>query len=122
TACLFVMLCVLCFCSFFQLTSPFSSVSITFSLHDALPICLEAHVGKLLGIDSRVMVREEVKDGADPELHTIRIVYRATVKDGPRSEEHTSELQSRENLVCRLLLEKQKKIILNKDRYFYKKI
>src|SRR5215475_14920375 len=26
-----------------------------------------------------------------------------------RSEEHTSELQSRENLVCRLLLEKQKK-------------
>src|SRR5690606_40955769 len=26
----------------------------------------------------------------------------------PRSEEHTSELQSRENLVCRLLLEKKK--------------
>src|SRR5690606_42007180 len=28
-----------------------------------------------------------------------------------RSEEHTSELQSRENLVCRLLLEKKKKYI-----------
>src|SRR5215475_6944257 len=28
----------------------------------------------------------------------------------PRSEEHTSELQSRENLVCRLLLEKKKLI------------
>src|SRR5690606_42102251 len=28
--------------------------------------------------------------------------------DGHRSEEHTSELQSRENLVCRLLLEKKK--------------
>src|SRR5690606_42063161 len=29
-------------------------------------------------------------------------------RDGlPRSEEHTSELQSRENLVCRLLLEKK---------------
>src|SRR5690606_40656060 len=28
---------------------------------------------------------------------------------GIRSEEHTSELQSRENLVCRLLLEKKKK-------------
>src|SRR5690606_39377164 len=28
-----------------------------------------------------------------------------------RSEEHTSELQSRENLVCRLLLEKKKKTI-----------
>src|SRR5690606_41252040 len=29
---------------------------------------------------------------------------------GGRSEEHTSELQSRENLVCRLLLEKKKNI------------
>src|SRR5436309_15702170 len=28
--------------------------------------------------------------------------------EGSRSEEHTSELQSRENLVCRLLLEKKK--------------
>src|SRR5436309_12705785 len=30
-----------------------------------------------------------------------------------RSEEHTSELQSRENLVCRLLLEKKKKTQYN---------
>src|SRR5690606_41158766 len=30
-------------------------------------------------------------------------------RDGDRSEEHTSELQSRENLVCRLLLEKKKR-------------
>src|SRR5690242_21424483 len=29
----------------------------------------------------------------------------------PRSEEHTSELQSHVNLVCRLLLEKKKKIV-----------
>src|SRR5690606_41278732 len=34
---------------------------------------------------------------APPEEHRHR----------PRSEEHTSELQSRENLVCRLLLEKK---------------
>ena len=33
-----------------------------------------------------------------------------TVKEITRSEEHTSELQSRTNLVCRLLLEKKKKI------------
>src|SRR5207302_7472531 len=32
-----------------------------------------------------------------------------------RSEEHTSELQSRENLVCRLLLEKKKKIKKKKE-------
>src|SRR3712207_8181549 len=31
--------------------------------------------------------------------------------DGERSEEHTSELQSRQYLVCRLLLEKKKKHI-----------
>src|SRR5690606_40398458 len=33
--------------------------------------------------------------------HILRLLF--------RSEEHTSELQSRENLVCRLLLEKKKK-------------
>src|SRR5690606_39987718 len=33
----------------------------------------------------------------------------AKLPDALRSEEHTSELQSRENLVCRLLLEKKKK-------------
>src|SRR3712207_7573623 len=31
---------------------------------------------------------------------------------GPRSEEHTSELQSRQYLVCRLLLEKKKNIAI----------
>src|SRR5690606_27430978 len=34
-----------------------------------------------------------------------------TLEVSSRSEEHTSELQSRENLVCRLLLEKKKKHI-----------
>src|SRR5690349_6098432 len=36
----------------------------------------------------------------------------------PRSEEHTSELQSRRDLVCRLLLEKKKKIESNDTTYF----
>src|SRR5256885_12672705 len=35
----------------------------------------------------------------------------------PRSEEHTSELQSPCNLVCRLLLEKKKKILLGVSHY-----
>src|SRR5207249_11214034 len=35
---------------------------------------------------------------------------------GKRSEEHTSELQSRFDLVCRLLLEKKKKKELNKKK------
>src|SRR5690606_40372950 len=34
-----------------------------------------------------------------------------------RSEEHTSELQSRENLVCRLLLEKKKKKNIEPNRH-----
>lgn len=44
---------------------------------------LSARTGKLLGVDSRVMVRDDVPEGDEPELHTIRIVYRATVQDGP---------------------------------------
>src|SRR5690606_5111394 len=38
------------------------------------------------------------------------------LRAGPRSEEHTSELQSRENLVCRLLLEKKKNNLKEDDR------
>src|SRR2546421_3384196 len=37
-----------------------------------------------------------------------------TFEGGLRSEEHTSELQSRSDLVCRLLLEKKKKDIKNR--------
>src|SRR5690606_39958100 len=36
------------------------------------------------------------------------VLHDRQAQPGPRSEEHTSELQSRENLVCRLLLEKKK--------------
>src|SRR3712207_7861124 len=35
-------------------------------------------------------------------------LYTLVALPGPRSEEHTSELQSRQYLVCRLLLEKKK--------------
>src|SRR2546422_10836003 len=64
----------------------------TLSLHDALPICVEGDA---------VLVAEGDHVHGDP---------------GPgRSEEHTSELQSRLHLVCRLLLEKKKKI--QEERY-----
>src|SRR5690606_40087675 len=43
----------------------------------------------------------------------VEVIHYAEMEDvfdrDERSEEHTSELQSRENLVCRLLLEKKKK-------------
>src|SRR2546428_6705152 len=42
--------------------------------------------------------------------HHARTEDGHVVREQPRSEEHTSELQSRSDLVCRLLLEKKKKI------------
>src|SRR2546430_11824411 len=41
------------------------------------------------------------------------------VMEDTRSEEHTSELQSQSNLVCRLLLEKKKKIMYQLPSYSY---
>src|SRR5690606_40799112 len=55
------------------------------------------------GPESRVALPEKVDrdlDGHDDGCQD---------HDADRSEEHTSELQSRENLVCRLLLEKKKR-------------
>src|SRR5260370_31484891 len=47
----------------------------------------------------------------DPTLNEYSANYEETQGYSGRSEEHTSELQSHLNLVCRLLLEKKKKII-----------
>src|SRR5690606_40199613 len=41
-------------------------------------------------------------------VHLMTGLHPTSVNQNFRSEEHTSELQSRENLVCRLLLEKTK--------------
>src|SRR3712207_8620492 len=40
------------------------------------------------------------------------LLHAAQVSVGMRSEEHTSELQSRQYLVCRLLLEKKKSVMM----------
>src|SRR5690606_41261533 len=47
------------------------------------------------------------RDYLDAVLNSMNDAVLVTAPD--RSEEHTSELQSRENLVCRLLLEKKNK-------------
>src|SRR5690606_41433402 len=82
------------------------------SLHDALPIFAESHRDHappprpLLwpGAPSPEAAPAPVPDACAP-AHTG---WRASAHPHlPRSEEHTSELQSRENLVCRLLLEKK---------------
>src|SRR5207302_10642073 len=83
----------------------------TLSLHDALPI-LHAqrlrHAGaELVGLNQHRDERDHVLDAG--ALAEILEGVSAGVEDVIRSEEHTSELQSRENLVCRLLLEKKNK-------------
>src|SRR3712207_7669506 len=50
------------------------------------------------------------RDDSERQLHAAHLAPLADLLDvGLRSEEHTSELQSRQYLVCRLLLEKKKK-------------
>src|SRR5207249_10014995 len=88
----------------------------TLSLHDALPIYflhllfrnrpvppdqLEriAGQGRILG--SRPRLRRQFRIALPDQRIEVR-------KHRSRSEEHTSELQSRFDLVCRLLLEKKK--------------
>src|SRR3712207_7871303 len=58
---------------------------------------------------ARVCIRS-VRGGRQADLVTL---FRLHSTPRPRSEEHTSELQSRQYLVCRLLLEKKKISILN---------
>src|SRR5690606_686867 len=69
--------------------------------------------GSVFGTGNRIINASNVRIGRDclfQDSIYIRAGVRGRVHIGDRrSEEHTSELQSRENLVCRLLLEKKKK-------------
>src|SRR3712207_7813140 len=80
----------------------------TLSLHDALPISF---------VDECLHPRlHDLHHGAGdqpgrqgPPRRTRSSPQRVKTVSSRRSEEHTSELQSRQYLVCRLLLEKKKK-------------
>src|SRR3712207_7859430 len=91
----------------------------TLSLHDALPICLDEHGplavalehdGVLVGAGDEVLARDGQRV-ADAELERLHLRDGRIGRRLRRSEEHTSELQSRQYLVCRLLLEKKKQLI-----------
>src|SRR5436309_13731774 len=74
------------------------------SLHDALPISAG------FTLPTKRAESASVKRTSSSRLRWRRCSGRCTStsrSSTPRSEEHTSELQSRENLVCRLLLEKK---------------
>src|SRR3712207_8845772 len=70
------------------------AVAVVVRLVDALDV--QADVGSPL--------RDVVDASHDPRVRSLELVL--------RSEEHTSELQSRQYLVCRLLLEKKKQTLL----------
>src|SRR5690606_39527962 len=105
----------------FSFASPATTTTYPLSLHDALPIYAND-----VAIDPTVVVRKyaaNVGNGSATTFNlshglgtqdltvTIKrvsdgeVVFADVVLPPARSEEHTSELQSRENLVCRLLLE-----------------
>src|SRR3712207_7720155 len=84
----------------------------TLSLHDALPILfreLQHRVSNNLAIVSALLNLQRA-DIADEKAR--QALSEAAQRLQLRSEEHTSELQSRQYLVCRLLLEKKKQTTL----------
>src|SRR3712207_7119129 len=86
----------------------------TLSLHDALPISARVGAGAVRGRPAPVRgLQGELPAELGPAHRRRELRPRERgVPDG-RSEEHTSELQSRQYLVCRLLLEKKKNIYAN---------
>src|SRR3712207_8585282 len=73
----------------------------------------QQRVRRFLGAGIRVCRRApslQVGTGEGQHQQRGRGKERNCPRPRPRSEEHTSELQSRQYLVCRLLLEKKKKI------------
>src|SRR2546428_3271343 len=88
---------LLCFISSFFFFNDTATTEIyTLSLHDALPIC-------------GALVRWCTDRSSFPSAGSTSRSCPWPSSPSRRSEEHTSELQSRSDLVCRLLLEKKKK-------------
>src|SRR5690606_41370785 len=88
---------------------PFANASL--SLHDALPISRTRAGGRAVrrAADRPRSGQRAPCRSPEPRARDIARRYRhRRVARPARSEEHTSELQSREKLVCRLLLEKKK--------------
>src|SRR3712207_8464839 len=94
--------------SFFFFNDTATTEIYTLSLHDALPIF---SVIEVIGRSTMSRVTPLVAVYQRATAHQVLV---RQVKNGAtlaeRSEEHTSELQSRQYLVCRLLLEKKKNI------------
>src|SRR5207249_11780507 len=94
----FLFVLILSFLFLFFFHDPATTEIYTLSLHDALPI-LDDITTEKLDLGAGVLALPP-GPGLGVALDEVKLA---------RSEEHTSELQSRFDLVCRLLLEKKKK-------------
>src|SRR5438105_10708608 len=90
---------------YFAVRYPAPSTTSTLSLHDALPIYAALHLRPEMPDQALDRPCRRVTQSAN----RVALDLLGDVMEGIRSEEHTSELQSRVDLVCRLLLEKKKK-------------
>src|SRR3712207_8919374 len=91
-----------CVCIFFFFNDTATTEIYTLSLHDALPIYLGRGEGGGVVLEPGALRQRRRVEAATPV---------AVLPAGGADEqigEHTSELQSRQYLVCRLLLEKKK--------------
>src|SRR3712207_7234060 len=68
---------------------------------------LERYINKAL-VHAAMLASQDTQTGIPTTVDPVQLAAEGTVP-WTRSEEHTSELQSRQYLVCRLLLEKKKK-------------
>src|SRR5690606_42096359 len=103
-------------------TRPPTTPLYTLPLHDALPISqrIQLDVDRCWGgvradlpsvrqaIERLAAAQRDLRDWTHYQELAQQLGARPEGRLVDRSEEHTSELQSRENLVCRLLLEKKK--------------
>src|SRR3712207_8824562 len=102
--------------SFFFFNDTATTEIDTLSLHDALPISLQLVLDQgaweeVLTVhpDDADVLQDLLRHQEDVHYDVGRRVLMFGTTPVGRSEEHTSELQSRQYLVCRLLLEKKKK-------------
>src|SRR3712207_7408812 len=97
---------LLCTCVFFFFNDTATTEIYTLSLHDALPISSR----EMVSMGPMVHGTTDSEPGTSrPARHLSASPVAYALGPRGRSEEHTSELQSRQYLVCRLLLEKKKK-------------
>src|SRR5438445_3947210 len=96
----------------FFFNDPATTEIYTLSLHDALPIYPDIDAVAYYNSYIATYLERDIRSlAAVGSLRDFERFLRACAFR--RSEEHTSELQSRQYLVCRLLLEKKKNITNN---------